>query len=372
MKMTSKQRLITALQGGEPDRVPVAPHFSRDYVGHYMRKTDTPIVGYEEWIDSYFAAYKNFGFDAMLQIWCEDKHNNDGTWKTNTELKTETLEYKLFKITITTPEGELVGEYKVTKSPQSHWTMSYLIKNPEDIALLKYQPDPLEYMDITPLKFAQEKVGDDGLAYGLVLGVWHAACNLRNADSLMMDFFDRPEWIKAFFRILADYAIMKIEAMSRSGIQLIEIGESFLGMGLSPSVCKEFILPYDTEIVRACLDKGIMTLYHNCGQCHDLLELMADTGTTALETLTPPSMGGNADLRDAKRRIGNRLCLRGSIDQHILKDGNTQTIENHVENYVQDAGTKGGFIIGTGEFGTDIPMANLFTLVNAVNKYGYY
>lgn len=370
--MTSKQRLLITLKHGIPDRVPIAPHFGREYVGHYIKKTDEPIEAHNEWIDAYLSAYKEFGFDAMLQIYCGNKCNSIKNWEIHKELKYENLEYRHYKTTITTPEGNLTQDFKITKHPQSHWAIDYLIKNPEDISLIKYLPDPIKYMDITPFKYAQEKVGNDGIAYGLVLGVWHAGCNLRGGDQLMLDLFDRPSWVNEFFRYLTDYTIKQIEVYAQSNAQLLEIGESFVGMGLSPSIYKEFILPFDREIVHACLNNNIMAMYHNCGHCKDLLELMADTGATALETITPISMGGNVSLKEAKRKVGDRLCLRGSIDQHILAKGSSSEIESHVTDYIQDAGADGGFIIGTGEFSIDVPMTNLAILAKAVNKYGYY
>ena len=46
-----------------------------------------------------------------------------------------------------------------------------------------------------------------------------------------------------------------------------------------------------------------------------LLERIADMGPDAMETLTPPGMGGDVDLAEAKRRVGERVCLVGGWDQ---------------------------------------------------------
>ena len=44
-------------------------------------------------------------------------------------------------------------------------------------------------------------------------------------------------------------------------------------------------------------DIGIKTAYHTCGKMMAQLDLVKETGCDATETLTPPDMGGDADLR---------------------------------------------------------------------------
>ncbi len=52
---------------------------------------------------------------------------------------------------------------------------------------------------------------------------------------------------------------------------------------------------------------------HTCGAIGDRLELLAASGADGVDTLDPPPLG-NVDLADAKRRIGNRLFIKGNID----------------------------------------------------------
>jgi len=47
-----------------------------------------------------------------------------------------------------------------------------------------------------------------------------------------------------------------------------------------------------------------------------MLELVAATGADGLETMTPPAMGGDCDLAEASRRVGDRLFFIGGFDQN--------------------------------------------------------
>ena len=47
---------------------------------------------------------------------------------------------------------------------------------------------------------------------------------------------------------------------------------------------------------------------------------MADTGPDAIETLTSNRSSGDVDLADAKQRIGDRVCLFGGFNEHLLHE----------------------------------------------------
>ena len=76
---------------------------------------------------------------------------------------------------------------------------------------------------------------------------------------------------------------------------------------------------YDSRLISLLHEMGQRVSYHTCGGMMPFLERIADMGPDAMETFTPPAMGGDADLAQAKRRIGDRVCMIGGFDQfHYL------------------------------------------------------
>lgn len=47
-----------------------------------------------------------------------------------------------------------------------------------------------------------------------------------------------------------------------------------------------------------------------------LLDLVVESGADGLETMTPAAMGGDCDLREASRRVGDKLFFIGGFDQN--------------------------------------------------------
>jgi uroporphyrinogen decarboxylase len=75
-----------------------------------------------------------------------------------------------------------------------------------------------------------------------------------------------------------------------------------------------------------------------------MLELVAENGSDGLETMTPPSMGGNSDLAEAKRRVGDKLFFIGGFDQNAgFEQGNPQLIREMVFK-LHSACPDGGYI----------------------------
>ena len=47
-----------------------------------------------------------------------------------------------------------------------------------------------------------------------------------------------------------------------------------------------------------------------------MLDLVVQTGADGLETMTPPGMGGDCNLQEASRRVGDKLFFIGGFDQN--------------------------------------------------------
>jgi len=102
-----------------------------------------------------------------------------------------------------------------------------------------------------------------------------------------------------------------------------------------------------------------------------ILELLADCGIDVLQTLTPPPVG-DVDLAEAKRRIGDRVCLMGYVDIiYVIQRGTPELIEHTVRHAIEVASPGGGFILGTSDSIRDgTPLENVRAYFQAARKYG--
>ncbi len=269
--------------------------------------------------------------------------------------------------TFITPRGKLTSRHR--RQTNAKLILEYPIKEEEDLALLEYRPDPA-LMSVEGLSRMVNTVGRRAYFMHVVSGVWNEACNLRGMQQICYDVYDRPQWVKRFFDVIKRRQVRQIRCLHKAAIPCVVVDETYVGMGISPAMFREFVLPFDQELVRAAQEKGLLVILHNCGKARRLLDLMVETGADALETLAPPTSSGDVELAEAKRRVGDRLCLCGGFDERVLADGGVEQVRAEVRRCMKAAAKGGGFILRTAGQILDAPPENMEAMVQAAAIYG--
>lgn len=344
--MTSKERMMCAINGGKPDRLPVTVH---QWQGYHLEKYLNNISDLE--------AFEKFGMDAAIQYFQDMGQfwlvNADFTkfstpqWRDEINIISDDPDSRVYHHTIHTPEGRLT--YKTAGDRKTTWITEYLIKNDEDIYFIKkYMPVPK--LDPKPLAQLYDKVGDRGIIRGFVwgdqAGCWqHAAC-LMDITELIYRTFDKPDWVHELLQILLEKKLQFIESMKKAKFDLIETGGGAASSTLiSPELHKEFCLPYDKKMHDALHNLGFKITYHTCGGTYGIEEMIVANGTDVSETLAPKSIGGNQEPWEMKEKVGNRIALIGGMDQVNVLSGTPEQIRNQVRTLFEKVGYEGGYIL---------------------------
>lgn len=83
-------------------------------------------------------------------------------------------------------------------------------------------------------------------------------------------------------------------------------------------------------------------------------------GIDALETFTPPGMGGDTDFAEARRRIDGGVCMMGGFDQlHYFTGCSETTTRAEVHRCFQDAGEGASCILSPSDRFFDASLALL-------------
>jgi uroporphyrinogen decarboxylase len=83
---------------------------------------------------------------------------------------------------------------------------------------------------------------------------------------------------------------------------------------------------------------------------------------------------GDLDLAEAKRTVGDRICLKGHVDLlYVVKMGTPELVDRTVREAMEIAKPGGGFILGSSDsFRDGTPLANIQAYFDAARKYGGY
>ena len=349
--MTSRERLLTAFRRGMPDRLPVTTHHVMPY-----------------WLDryldgiSYDAFFDRFGIDAIRWILPLragkgtveiDRHGftHNDTWRVEAT-DAPGGEYRTTRYRIITPQGTLTMEMQANE--YTAWVSERLIKRKRDIDVLgRYLPVPI--CDIEEVNSAAEAFGERGIVRGHIPGFdiygqpgcWQDAACLIGIEGLIMATYDDPTWVHELLGILRRRKLGFIGSLTDARYDLLELGGGDASTTvISPRIFEKFVAPYDAALIAAAHEVGQRIVYHTCGGMMPILEQIADMGPDAMETFTPPDMGGDADLAEAKRRIGDKVCMIGGFDQfHFFTGCTPEQTRAEVRRCFEAAGSGGGYIL---------------------------
>ena len=370
--MTSRERLLTVIQGGIPDRVPATIHQWQEFhLKNFM------------FLEDDLDAFIKLGLDAVIYPpWLPLAQSDD--WKITKEVSQRDEETRKIKLTIHTPEGILtqtsVGtDYTVSET-------EHLIKKPDDIYLVqKYMP--VAELDRDGVMARKEKLGDKGIFRMYTNGPqgspWQDACFWCGTQNMIYHACERPDWVHEFLHILLDKKIKfyhKNITPFKGVFDMIETGGGAASNTvISPDMFKEFCLPYDKQQhdVLHDMDSNLAISYHTCGGMMHLLELIPQNGCDFSETLSPVGCGG--DIRDGidettvKEVLGSKVKLLGGFNQiQVLTHGNKEDIYKDVERAFKGYGKDGGYIMMASDHFFHASEENLIHYANAVKDIGHY
>ena len=113
---------------------------------------------------------------------------------------------------------------------------------------------------------------------------------------------------------------------------------------LSPAMFDEFVTPYLKQLVAGYRELGFYVIKHTDGHIMPILESLVSTNPHALHSLDPQ---GGVDRPEAKKRVGNKVCLIGNVNCALLQTGSDDEVVADVRRALRQGMPGGGYVFGT-------------------------
>lgn len=351
--MTPRERFLTALNGGTPDRVPVHEHL-------FSRKLLQEQLGYTTVL-----------YDGKAQAALATKLGIDTIWTPiNGFCGIEDVPHE---------ENEIYKDEWGVTYKKNGWPIIAQIDTP-----IKTREDWEKYKmpEVnTPnrLKILNDTIKANDADLAVVLGLlgpftmmtWY----FMDFSDLSMALFMDPDLVHEIMEAFAEWnlevAKLAIETGKVDAVQISDDWGGTSGLLISPEHFREFFLKPLEKMVKGVKDLGVPVIMHNDGQIWDMLDDIVATGINGLH---PVEKAAGMDLKVVKEKYLGKICPVGNVNNKTtMADGTPEEVMAEVKECIELAGAGGGYIVSTDHsIHDDIPTENVLAMIKAANQYGKY
>lgn len=280
--MNSRERCLAAIRGQEVDRVPVFPllmAFAADHAGLTYREFATNGSALAE---AQLSVYERFHPDALT-------------------VASDTARLP----------ADLGGDIAY---PEDHppFVRSPMLRDAVELKHLR-RPDPARKGSrmadrLLALQILRRAVGEECLVLGWLNMPFAEACLACGLENFLILLSDDPHCAHEIISFMRDCVI-------DYGLSQIDVGAEMLGLGdsaaslLSPSLYREFALPYERQICDVFHGAGALVKLHICGNTTALLPDMIASGADLF------NVDHMVDIDHACRIYSQaEVCFKGNLD----------------------------------------------------------
>ena len=376
--MTSRALMAAAMRHQPVARVPVMCQLA---LGHYfLQSGHDPVAIWHDstsFVDALLVLQQRYGFDGVLI----NLPGRDPDWRSKvSRIERPGAEQHVIwqsgRITVV-PSDDNAHVYDAELNPRQPPDFEdvdpdtlYYVESYENAGLVSYR-DGFPPWHYDTIRMMRERAPDVSV-HGEVFSPFSQLLELLDYTAALMALLDAPDKVSDCLNALVRGTVDRMCGQAQAGADAICISSAFAGAGfISPQHYQQFVLPCEQAVIEQFHDRhpDVIVYTHTCGAIGDRLEMMAETGTNGIDTLDQPPLG-DVELADAKRRIGERLFIKGNIDPvNTLLLGTPEQVYADARERIGIAGAGGGYILSSAcSVAPHTPPANIMQLRRAADQ----
>jgi len=338
MVMTSRERVVTALQRKQPDRVPYCELGVDRALAQRLMGWGAPTTQAANLEANAYTMEESIALAAHLHL--------------------DNISYIL--------RAPVYAKREKGKDGRLFYGEG-LIKSEADLGLLTL-PDPHEdklYAEMEP--FVRQK-GDYSLWFVTRMGIFPTMLGMGTENFCLALYENRP-FIEAILDRYVEWTEVVVERVCRMGFDVIATTDDVAfntGPFFSPAVFRDLVVPRYRRLAKKITLPWII---HSDGNMVPFIDDLIGVGITGLH----PIEKGAMDICAVKRTYGDRLCLLGNVDLNLLGMGSPERVDQEVKELIRDVAPGGGYVVTSGNsLAAYLIPENVLALSKAVQKYGKY
>ncbi len=175
-------------------------------------------------------------------------------------------------------------------------------------------------------------VGSEKLVEGWIEGPLAQSCDLRGINTVMLDFYDDPVFVRDLIAFVFELEMTFARAQVEAGADIIGVGDAAASL-VGPAIYRDFVWEYEKKYVASLHAMGVPVRLHICGNINALLAMVGEVKADILD------LDWMVPVRDARRDTGAKQLLSGNIDPvAVLYQGEPADVTRGLEECFAQAG----------------------------------
>ncbi|NLF14354.1 MAG: hypothetical protein GX597_21420 [Anaerolineaceae bacterium] len=229
-------------------------------------------------------------------------------------------------------------------------------------------PDPDDPALYAAARRVLDDRGEHACAAAVKLGVAPTLVSM-GIDGFSFALKDDPWLIREVLRRYVDWQVVVTGHLTAMGFDFLWFYDDIAyksGPFCSPAAFRELLLPAMRRSAEAIT---IPWVFHSDGNLMPILDDILSLGSWGLHPIEP----GPMDLAEVKARCGDRVCIIGNVSVDTLSAGTPAQVREEVRQCIAAGGPGGGYMISSSN---SIPSyarpENVQAMVDAIRDYAPY
>jgi uroporphyrinogen decarboxylase len=356
--MNGYERMMAAVRGERPDRVPIWELI----INRPVIKALCPELFSSEKVARYeWGSCGGF----LLQADFIEKEGLDGI-----------TVFEDYRVQREVDATTFVDEWGITWKTEENgipYPVGHPIQSEADLDAYE-PPDPDAVHRLESLELAVERFKGQRAIVFLSHDAFEFSHNLRGMTNLLMDYALNPDLAHRLARIVMDYKTRVMQHAADLGADILCTGDDYAHRQapiMSPEHFRRFVLPYLREAVQVARDNGLPFLKHTDGNLWPIMDDIVGAGIDCLDPLEPIA---DMDMLRVKETYGDRIALAGNVDcGQLLPRGTEEQVVEAVRETIAKGAPGGGFILASSNsIHPAVKPANYRAMVEAGRRFGAY
>jgi uroporphyrinogen decarboxylase len=251
-----------------------------------------------------------------------------------------------------------------------------------DIAQYKWPDphDPARYQGLAERVKKLYYETDKAIIVNAIASIFEFSWYMRGFSQFYMDLVANPVFAGALLDAMCEYQVAQVvEILDRVGdVVSVVLTGSDLGTqrapSMSPAVYRKLIWPRYQRLWSTIKSKTKAKIfYHSCGSIVPMIPHLIEGGVDAIHPVQNMATGME-DRKRLKKEFGQDISFWGGFDQqHILPFGTPEEVAEEGKRLLDDFMTGGGFVFVSGHnIQRGVPPENILALYDTIIEYGKY